>query len=99
MFLIMVIMLVQFGFWIWERVVVLLRWRWRMLVQLVRGGNGRQWAALVVAERNRQRVGCDNVTLVRSDWYAALSQSARFDVIVSEPLTLLAGSAFVEVGF
>ncbi len=42
-------------------------------------------AALVVAERNRQRVGCDNVTLVRSDWYAALSQTQRFDVIVSNP--------------
>lgn len=40
--------------------------------------------ALVLAERNRRELGCDNVQVFLSDWFSALTGS-RFDLVVSNP--------------
>lgn len=42
-------------------------------------------AALQVAESNAARLGIGNVHFLHSDWFAALPESARFNVIVSNP--------------
>ncbi|WP_078084179.1 peptide chain release factor N(5)-glutamine methyltransferase [Microbulbifer mangrovi] len=41
-------------------------------------------AAVALAEENRQRLGFDNVSVLQSDWFAALPQQC-FDLIVSNP--------------
>lgn len=43
----------------------------------------READAVALASRNRDRLGLDNVVVLQSDWFAALS--GRFDLIVSNP--------------
>ena len=42
-------------------------------------------AALAVAQRNAVQLGCKNVTIFQSDWFAALDALAPFDLILSNP--------------
>lgn len=43
--------------------------------------------AVALAERNRQRLHLKNATVLNSHWFSAL-QGQRFDLIISNPLTL-----------
>lgn len=42
-------------------------------------------AAVALAQRNAASLGLDRVTVLASDWFAALEPSAQFDLIVSNP--------------
>jgi release factor glutamine methyltransferase len=53
--------------------------------------------ALAVAQENMQRLGIHNVTLLQSDWYAALG-AQRFDLIVSNPPYVAAGDPHLLQG-
>lgn len=53
--------------------------------------------ALAVANENVQRLRLDNVRLVQSDWFAALS-AMRFDLIVSNPPYIAEGDSHLSQG-
>lgn len=46
--------------------------------------------AVALAERNRQRLALDNVTVLNSHWFSALADH-RFDLIISNPPYIAAG--------
>lgn len=54
--------------------------------------------ALAVASDNAARLGAGNCAFRRSDWYAALEDDARFDLIVSNPPYIAAGDVHLERG-
>jgi release factor glutamine methyltransferase len=54
-------------------------------------------AALEVAQLNTQRLGLNNVRLLRSDWFSAL-HGERFDIIVSNPPYIADGDAHLSQG-
>lgn len=54
-------------------------------------------AALVVARGNAQRLGA-RVSFFESDWFAALPQKARYDLIVSNPPYIAVGDPHLEQG-
>jgi len=54
-------------------------------------------AALAVAARNAEANGA-HVTLMHSDWFAALDNTARFDVIASNPPYIASGDRHLAEG-
>jgi release factor glutamine methyltransferase len=54
-------------------------------------------AAIEIARRNADRHGC-SVKLIRSDWYAALPESERHDLIVSNPPYIVAHDPHLSQG-
>jgi len=54
-------------------------------------------AALAVAHENAQRLAIRNVSLVQSDWFAALG-TQRFDLIVSNPPYIAVGDKHLSQG-
>lgn len=53
-------------------------------------------AALAVAQANAQRLGLDNVSFHRGEWFAALPDRARFDLIVSNPPYIADGDPHLQ---
>lgn len=54
--------------------------------------------ALAIAAQNQARLQLHNVTLLASDWYAALTAAADFDVIVSNPPYIAAHDVHLQQG-
>ncbi|WP_454723300.1 MULTISPECIES: peptide chain release factor N(5)-glutamine methyltransferase [Cupriavidus] len=54
--------------------------------------------ALRVAQENARALGAANVRFLMSDWYAALPQGLRFDLIVSNPPYIPAGDPHLTQG-
>ena len=50
-----------------------------------------------LAERNRQRLALDNVTVLSSHWFSALADH-RFDLIISNPPYIAAGDVHLAEG-
>ncbi|WP_083384168.1 peptide chain release factor N(5)-glutamine methyltransferase [Cupriavidus sp. USMAHM13] len=55
-------------------------------------------AALAVAQDNAARLGAGNVRFLRSDWYAALPEAVRFDLIISNPPYIAAADPHLVQG-
>ena len=53
--------------------------------------------AVALAERNRQRLALDNVTVLNSHWFSALADH-RFDLIISNPPYIAAGDVHLAEG-
>ena len=53
--------------------------------------------AVALAERNRQRLALDNVTVLNSHWFSALADH-RFDLIISSPPYIAAGDVHLAEG-
>ena len=53
--------------------------------------------AVALAERNRQRLALDNVTVLSSHWFSALADH-RFDLIISNPPYIAAGDVHLAEG-
>jgi len=53
--------------------------------------------AVALAERNRQRLELNNVTVLNSHWFSALA-GHRFDLIISNPPYLAAGDVHLDEG-
>lgn len=53
--------------------------------------------AVALAERNRQRLGLENVTVLNSHWFSALVDQ-RFDLIISNPPYIAAGDIHLGEG-
>ncbi|UZE28324.1 peptide chain release factor N(5)-glutamine methyltransferase [Pseudomonas asplenii] len=53
--------------------------------------------AVALAERNRQRLGLDNVTVLHSHWFSAL-QGQRFQLIISNPPYIAAADPHLVQG-
>ncbi len=51
---------------------------------------------LALAERNRQRAGCNNLTLTRSDWWLGVSD--RFHLVLSNPPYIAEDDPHLSVG-
>lgn len=54
--------------------------------------------ALAIAAQNQARLQLHNVTLLTSNWYSALTPSADFDVIVSNPPYIAADDVHLQQG-
>ena len=54
--------------------------------------------ALALARENAQRLGATNIEFIQSDWFAALSDTAQFDLIVSNPPYIVPGDAHLTQG-
>lgn len=57
----------------------------------------RSEAALAVAAANARRLGADNVTLLRSDWWQSVPKG-RFELVVSNPPYIAAGDSHLGQG-
>lgn len=55
-------------------------------------------AALDVARANARALGAERVRFLRSDWFAALPLTQRFDLIVANPPYIAAGDPHLEQG-
>ena len=53
--------------------------------------------AVALAERNRQRLGLNNATVLNSHWFSAL-EGQRFDLIISNPPYIAAGDVHLDEG-
>ena len=53
--------------------------------------------AVALAERNRQRLQLENVTVLNSHWFSALADQ-RFDLIISNPPYIAAGDIHLAEG-
>ena len=54
--------------------------------------------ALALARENAQRLGAPNVAFIESNWFAAVSDTAQFDLIVSNPPYIVPGDAHLTQG-
>jgi release factor glutamine methyltransferase len=54
--------------------------------------------ALALAGENAQRLGATNIAFLESNWFAALADDARFNVIVSNPPYIVPGNAHLAQG-
>ncbi|HNY47722.1 MAG TPA: peptide chain release factor N(5)-glutamine methyltransferase [Casimicrobium sp.] len=54
--------------------------------------------ALALARDNAQRLGATNIDFIESNWFAAVSDSAQFDLIVSNPPYIVPGDAHLTQG-
>jgi len=54
--------------------------------------------ALALARENAQRLGATNVEFIESNWFAALADDARFNVIVSNPPYIVPGDVHLTQG-
>ncbi len=54
--------------------------------------------ALALACENAQRLGATNIEFIQSNWFAALSDTAQFDLVVSNPPYIVPGDAHLAQG-
>lgn len=54
--------------------------------------------AIVLAKRNGENLGINNVEFRQSDWFAALNPAHKFDLIVSNPPYVDPGSPYLNMG-
>lgn len=54
--------------------------------------------AVALAQRNAQRLGITNACFIESDWFAALSDNACYDLIVSNPPYIAADDHHLDEG-
>jgi len=55
-------------------------------------------AALEIATENAERLHCNHVCLLQSDWFSALNEDERFDLIVSTPPSIAATDTHLQPG-
>ena len=54
--------------------------------------------ALVLARENARRLGATNIDFIESNWFTAVSDTAQFDLIVSNPPYIVPGDAHLTRG-
>ncbi|AWX14601.1 protein-(glutamine-N5) methyltransferase, release factor-specific [Mergibacter septicus] len=57
-----------------------------------------QMPAVSLAQKNAQRLGIENITIMQSDWFSALNQQEKFDLIVSNPPYIDAQDPHLQLG-